>query len=166
MLLFKCLASAQDSATTAKLQGYKNLYEQGLIDSQDYRHLKESLLYKDLTADTRVVAEALKTRYRRQFIAGGVLMGLGLGAVVGGIVYSNKAYQPEDYKRNRALFFSTGAIITVVGAVLVGVGMDTRAKYKIQNRAEVGLLPSGQLGLSLKIGYAGRKKPQNGLFSG
>lgn len=156
---------AQDSATTAKLKGYKKLYEQGLIDSQDYRHLKESLLYKDLTADTRASVEALKLRYTRQFIAGGVFMGLGLGAVVGGIVYSNKVTTPDYYKRNRALLFSTGAIVTVMGAVLVGVGMDTRAKYKIQNRAELGLLPSGQVGMSLKIGYMGLKKTSGRVFS-
>lgn len=152
MLVFSCVARGQDSLTTAKLKEYKKLYEQGLIDSADYRHLKQSLLYKDLTADSRASAEALKLRYKRQFIAGGVFMAAGMGGVIGGIVYSNRAYKAQFYQRNKTLLFTSGALVTVVGAVLIGVGLDSRVKYRIQNKAELGVLSSGQVGVALKIG--------------
>jgi hypothetical protein len=151
-LLSVCKAQSADP-TAAKLEHYKELYNQKLINDYEYQHLKARLLHipfeMTMNLDSAHASE-LKQRYRSQILTGSCLIGIGLGiAVVGGITAS--LVSTEQPRVNGTTFICVGAgggFIAIAGAVLVGLGQRDRTLYN-NNYIAITLTGTGnQVGLA------------------
>lgn len=158
LLLLSVCCYGQTDSTESKLTKYKGMYEKGLIDSAEYSQLKGSVLFNN---QKPVSLENLKSRYKSYFVAGGLFIAAGTGLVVGGLLYNPKGvystnqsnYQENlaAVKRNRYLLLGTGGVCLVAGAIFTSLGIASRVSYTDKRGFTVGILDSGNAGISFGL---------------
>ena len=138
LLLIVCKAQIADS-TDARLERYKQQYNQHLISLNQYQWLKAQVL--DIPFDINaypdsVRAKILYHRYHNRIIGGSCLVGVGFtAAMVGGILSGVGApHQLEPFKPGgpgRPYVFTGvfGGFTAVIGAILLGLGEHDRSLY-------------------------------------
>lgn len=135
LLLFSVNCMAQTDSTALKLKKYKELYEQGLIDSAEYKQLKAQLISPDTKPPKDL--EQLRISGKDNMIVGGVFTGVGGAQIIGGFIYRElglsryttvNAGALSAYKRNQGLLFGCGAVFSVIG-----VGFLVSGHIKTQN---------------------------------
>ncbi len=167
----KVFSQVTDS-TEIKLNEYKNLFDKGLINQDEYEKLKGSLLFpkndfekKDIeikSVDKNAITD-LKKEYKGNLIGGSVLLAGGVAAIGGGIHYKNNkipdlskyfnkngifnssAYDAalKTYRAKKIIIFSIGGVCAGAGLVLEILGIYNRQVY-INKKKDISLSMSNQ----------------------
>lgn len=162
------MAYSQGDSTKQKLQYYKSMYSDSLISEQEYIKLKDGLLFSQNEPKTFKTDLNFNRKANGQIIAGSLLLGSGIGAIIGGVYYKKHKIPfqktdgagnaignyTSDYNRYKIVYISTitvGSLSTVVGVILDIVGIKNKTTY-LNNKKTVSLgLPSENIGLALNF---------------
>lgn len=162
ILFSSSIAKAQTDSTEIKLNQYKDWYEKGLINDQEYNELKKKTLDLSNAPSTTTDKSPKKTStsYKGKLIGGSVFLATGTSFVAGGLYlkrHPRLVYKPNikgyayDYKKARRGgngVIVMGSLQMALGAFLLGKGIHGLVIHQNrQTKASIGITPSGQLGL-------------------
>lgn len=146
-----------NDTTEIKLNEYKNLFEKGLINQNEYEKLKENILFpkkeenkvvKSEVVDKNIITD-LKKEYKGNFIGGSILFAGGIAAIGGGVHFKNNkipditkyfnkngsfngdSYDAalKDYRAKKIIIFSIGGVCMGAGFALEILGIHNRKLY-------------------------------------
>ncbi len=139
-LLIACYCNGQDS-TDIRLQKYKGMYEQGLIDSSEYKALRGKEL--GITQQTQTTQPTVVTivrpanpvaKYKAELGFGGFFLGSGAALFIADFIYiantGSKKVLPTNRKQNIIGISAGAGISLLMGAVLCGVGQHGKSIYQ------------------------------------
>lgn len=118
-------SQSQDSVKT-KLEQYKQLYDQKLINNEDYSILKSNLLNLKI-APRKLPPSELYAKGRNQLIGGIITLSAGGAQIIARVVLRNTNVMNEDavaQRRYDGIMFGLGGALTVIGGVITGVGAN------------------------------------------
>jgi hypothetical protein len=145
-----------------KLKQYKSLFEQGLIDEAEYKHLKAKIL--DVSAKKNVETENninYCKKGKSQTVAGAILFGTSLSFLAGGFVYKNRLTPTQmeftkngrfnsdsyrlaykSYQRGYRALFITSGIMGGVSIFAIIKGSINKSKCGNENNVSLIVSPN------------------------
>lgn len=158
-------AQAQTDSTEIKLNQYKDWYEKGLINQQEYDDLRRKTL--DLGNTPPKAAEKTKdkpaTSYKGKLIGGSIFLATGTSFIAGGVYLKRNprliyvptikgyAYDYRKARRGGNGLIVMGSLQLALGAFLLSKGVHGLIVYNNGGRqATLGITPNGELGFTWK----------------
>ena len=171
------LHSQDDAEIQKKLKTYKTMYEDSLINLEEYNKAKQSTLFPIVSNKTEESIEKkqkslsdLKDSYLPQLVGGSLMFAAGIGTIAGGIVFSkNKLPNISDYtkshvvninsynsalknyKTNRIIIYSIGSVCAGVGLVLDILGAHNKVLYENAKKGLALKLSENNYGLAFNF---------------
>ena len=137
LLLFIALQTkAQNIDSMAlRLEHYKELRSQDLINNKEYQRLKSRVLNIpfDINTDADSIrARILKDKYLGRIRGGTIMMCVGGGLVFTSGILAGQGYNGDYYRKGRSPLLITGIIggaTFVAGAVILGLGLHSKILF-------------------------------------